>query len=156
VFEPGLRIDFSKIPASFVPFDGDSDLWVVADPVITKIIEYMLRREPHVLLHRLAQDTVPTWGIMSSQHQEHLRRNKIFQVVEQASRYEFRKFLKRNREVERVRHTPTWDILDNPLDLRTDRRDRGFKALQSRKEAFVEALKTGKRRALQLEFPFDQ
>jgi len=156
VFEPRLRIDFSKVPTSFVPFDGDSDLWVVADCVISKIVEYMLRGQPHVLLGRLAEDTVPTWGIMSPQHQKHLRNNKIFQVVEQAARYEFRKYLKRNHQVERVKHTPTWDILNNPLDLGADRRSRGFRTLQDQKEGFVEALRTGKRRALQLEFPFDE
>lgn len=155
VFDPVLRIDFSKVPASFVPFNGDSHLFVVADCVISQIVEYMARREPRVLLARLAEDTVPTLGIMSRQHQQHLRNNMIRQVVEQAARHEFRRYLRRNREAERVTGTPTWDILNNPVDLGVDKRSRGFRALQSAKGALLEALRTGRRPALQLEL-FDQ
>lgn len=150
VFTPKLEIDFSQQPTLFVPFDQDSELWVVAERVMPEVLVYMLERRPRVLLAALAQDTVETWTIMGRAHQDRLR-SKIKVVLRQASGHEFRKYLRYNRAASSRTRTAVWDIANNPLDLTLDRRSREFRHLQRQQERFIEALRTGKRPPEQLE-----
>lgn len=150
IFSPLLSVDLAKAPTGFVPFDENSELWEVAECVIPMIIEYMSRRETRLLLDKLAGDAVPTWDIMGGRHRKSLRA-KIFDVVEQAAKTHFRKYLRRNKAAEGRTKTKTWEIVSNPLDLQSDKRTREYRALLKGQKEFIQALAGKKEAVIQTE-----
>ena len=151
IFSPLLPIDFSIVTTCFVPFDNDSELWEIAEFIMPQIFEYMFQRQPHFLLDDLITDTVPTWGMMGPEFKCELRK-KMLDVVNEASRQEFRNYFRRNQNIKARTHTETWEIILNPLDLTTDKRNREFRQIKKIQGIFIEALKTGQRPSRQFEF----
>jgi hypothetical protein len=144
LFESELKINWNMVPTIFVPFDKDTELWEIAERTIPQILEYMFRRTPRFSLDQLTRDLFPTWTIISPRFQKELR-NSIRNVLNQASRNEFRHHLKWNRQIQ------VWEISKNPLDLRADKRHAAWKKMQNLQKQFITALRTGKRPAVQEE-----
>jgi hypothetical protein len=149
-----LKIDLSKIPESFVPFDQDSELWEIAYHIIPRILVYMHQRDNQVLLDGLAWDTVATWKIMSGPHRKALR-EKMSCVLDEAARAEFSKYLLRNTQADKRAQTKVWDIMNNPLDLQTKKHSQAFQVLKLQQSKFIERLRRGGQALAQSEFDFD-
>lgn len=150
IFNPDFIINMDVIPTSFIPFDRDSELWIVAEKAMPKILEYMSERKPRILLDEFAKDIVPAWVIMDNNFKKDLK-NKIYNILDKASNNEFREFLKYNLLMKRKTGTPTWEIIYNPLDLQFDKRQAAYRRLHKLQEDFIEALRKGER---QRELPF--
>lgn len=152
VFDTDLEINMHRIPTSFIPFDKDSPHWIIAEKIIQRVLEYMSNREPRIHLDKIAGDTIPTWNILSPNYQSEIR-NKIKEIMREASLTEFKEYLRYNRQMVR-RFGPTWDIISNPLDLHSDKRHAAWKRLQNLQKKFLEALRTGERSFNQNDLPF--
>jgi len=152
VFQVGLNIDWKLIPMNYVPFDKESDLCIIAEKVMQSVVEKMHRREPRIGVEDVASDSVKTWRILDDSCRQTIR-GKIKTILSKASRYEFRGYLKYNREMSR-KGTATWDVVNNPIELDSDKRNKGFKKINSITERFLDALKTGKHSNGQDPLPF--
>lgn len=141
-FRPRLNLSWENVPRAFFPVDKESDLWEFAELIIPEIVGSMTQGESRILFTRLASKAFPLWDDVDAHYQKELRL-KILQVMDRASRGEFRRYLRRNKPIESRTHTPTWDITSNPFighdrAMRTEQR-RMLK-LQS---SFIESLKDG-------------
>lgn len=154
IFGAGLEIDWDTVPMSYVPFDRESPLWMLAEKVIPKILEYMVRREPRISLDDIACDVVPTWKILGQNCQREMRA-RIAEVIRQAEQHEFRDYLRYNRDM-RGNYGQTWEITNNPRDLRADKRYAAWRKLQTLQKEFLEALRTGRRLEPQENLPFPE
>jgi len=148
VFGPGLEVDWDLAPMSYVPFDRESPLELFGEKVIPAVIARMAQREPRINLEMVAEDVVPQWRVIDDKYRKDLR-SKIFEVLRQASLYEFSDYLNYNKDLKQ-KFGPTWDITSNPLDLRTDKRHTAYKKLETLQRRFLEALRTGRRAEEQL------
>ena len=151
IFGAGLEIDWDIVPMSYFPFDRESPLWMLAEKIIPMILEYMVRREPRISLDNIARDVVPTWTILGQGYRSEMK-TKIAEVIRQAEQYEFRDYLRYNRDM-LGSFGHTWEITNNPRDLR-DKRHTAWRKLQSLQRNFLEALRTGRRIEPQGELPF--
>lgn len=150
VFDPKLLLDFSKVPTQLVPFDHNSEFWEIAEHVLPQVVQYMRRGEPRVTLDQVTTDCVPVWRVVMAPGYKKELRIRIQQVIDDAARNEFREYLKRDRRVKERTHTPTWRLTYNPHELPFDKRSREYRKLITRQQDFVEALRTGKRKPIQL------
>jgi hypothetical protein len=150
LFDPKLPLDFSKVPSQIVPFDHNSEFWEIAEQIVPQIVEYMCRGDPRFTLPQVATDCVPVWEVVMSRRYKKELRTKIKQVIDDAARHEFQDYFERDRSVKERTHTPTWRITYNPNNLPFDKRSREYRKLSTRQRDFVEALRTGKRKPLQL------
>ena len=140
VFDPVLEIDFSKCPLEFLPFDLDSEKWEVAERIVPEIITQMYEHEPRILANKIAQKAVKVWDIIGEETKKEYI-TKITDIVDQASRDHFKKYLKRNSHAAGRTQTPTWEIIRNPLNLGADKQRNEFKKLKRIQKAFIESLK---------------
>jgi len=155
VFRPRLIVNWERIPTFLFPLDKDSEVWCFAELMIPKILEAMAGGAPRILLMQLAEAVIPCWGIVDRPYQRELEQ-KMTTVMNQACRREFRPYLRRNRTAEGRTHTPTWDIISNPLAEISDRRQREWKRMRSRQESFLEFLRTGQDVPEQEELPLGE
>jgi len=146
---PLLEVDFAKQPLHYVPFDVESPDWVLAQRVAQQLLHYMHRQEPRLLVADMARDIVPAWRSISPAMQGRYTQ-RLKDIVINMARREFRHYLQRNKQLEAATHTQTWDIVNNPIDLATDKRTRVYKDLQRRAQMLVERLKG---RQLTMHFP---
>ena len=153
VFKPGLKVDLNTAPLSFIPFDEKSRNWEIAEVVIPYIIEQMIQHKQYILLNNLCNDLIPDWSIMGPAKQQQLI-PKLTEVITEASKNEFKRYLQRNNDMKGRTHTDTWEVRNNPLDLSSTKRSREFKRLRKLHYAFLEALRTGRRPSRQEEFDF--
>jgi hypothetical protein len=147
---PGLKIEMELIPLSFVPFNESSELWEVAQIVIPEIIKQMVSREPLVLLEEVCKTTIRGWQTVSASRRP-VFRNKVHDVLREASSNEFKRYLSLKPGAKAKLGTTTWEIKNNPLDLSSTRRSREFRRLKSLQQDFVLALRTGRRPSRQEE-----
>lgn len=152
VFRPRLMINWERIPTFLYPLDRDSEVWSFAELMIPKILEHMAQGAPRILLRDLAEAIVPCWAIVDRPHQQELEQ-KMLTVMNQACRRDFRAYLRRNRTAEGRTHTPTWDIVSNPLAETPDRRQKEWKTMRRRQESLVGFLRTGQEVPEQEELP---
>lgn len=152
IFGAGLEIDWDVVPMSYVPFDRESPLHMFAEKVIPTILEHMMRREPRINAEMVAEVIVPQWDVIDDKCKKDLRRT-IYEVIRQAAQYEFKDYLKYNKDLKH-KFGPTWEITSNPLDLRTDKRHTAWKKLQTLQRNFLEALRTGRKAEEQADLPF--
>lgn len=154
VFRPRLALDWERIPTFLFPLDKDSEVWSFAELMIPKILEQMAQGAPRILLMQLAEAIVPCWSIVDRPYQHELEQ-KMVAVMNEACRREFRTYLRRNRAAEGRTHTPTWDIISNPLAEISDRRQREWKRMRSRQESLLQFLQTGEQIPEQEELPLE-
>jgi hypothetical protein len=150
VFNPKLSLDLSKVPTQIVPFDHNSEFWEIAEQVIPQIIEYMCRGAPRFTLEQVANDCVPVWQVVMAPGYKRELKVKMKQVIDDATRHEFQGYFRLDHKTMGRTHSPTWQITYNPNDLPFDKRSREYRKLATRQRDFIEALKTGKRKPVQL------
>ncbi|HXK39514.1 MAG TPA: hypothetical protein VJ837_01660, partial [Candidatus Paceibacterota bacterium] len=141
---PKLLIDMSRAPMSFVPFERGSPLWMVAETIIPRLLKHMLNRSSRVDAAALAADAVPTWPIMSPQQKNEIAK-AVRDVLIEAEKVRFARFIKRRG------NSPEWDIVENPLDLETDKRSREYRNLRKAHENLLSDLRAGVRPSKQLD-----
>ncbi len=137
-----LIIDFGQLPLHYVPFDSETPLWVYACRVGQKLIEYMHKGVPRVILHDLVSEVVPAWSVVSPKQRGEYR-NKLRDTLDDMARHEFRVFLRRNRAIAARTGGPTWDILQHPLAKGTDKRTRVFKTMQKKLDECIGRVRMG-------------
>jgi len=150
VFHRGLTYEPDKIPVSYVPFDVDSTLDLVGESVIPKVLEYMHKRKSQVLLEDLSRDIVPMYSLMGPDYRKQMR-EKVKRVMRKASETKFSHYLIRNREAKALAPTAsapteTWDIVNNPISLSTDKRTQEYQRLRGLQSAFLQDLRSGQER----------
>jgi hypothetical protein len=156
IFGAGLEIDWDIAPMSYIPFDRESPLWMLAEKVMPRILGCMVNREPRISLDDIARDIVPMWrGNVLGRSYKREMRAKIGEVLRQAEQCEFRDYLRYNRAM-KGKPGHTWDIINIPRDLREDRRYTAWKKLQTLQKEFLEALKAGRRAEQQEDLPFSE
>lgn len=143
VFRPKLLVDWGGVPTFLYPLDVASETWEFAEMVIPKVLEQMAQGAPRILLKEVAQAVVPCWGVVDRQHQQELEK-KMFGVMDCACRRDFRAFFRRNKTAGSRTHTPTWDVVSNPLAGAPDRRQREWRGMRKRQEALIDFLRTGR------------
>lgn len=137
LFSPRLSINWDRVASLFVPLDGDSALWEVAEVLAPKILHYMSERRPQVALEQICADICNTWGIMGQPAKEALRR-RVRKVLSLAARQHFRAYLRWVGDVGRI------EIVANPLDLEPDKRTVAYRKLKTVQKKFIEGLSTGR------------
>lgn len=142
-FRPKLEVDMDRVSRAYLPFDHESDDWVIAQECVTGVIELMSSREPRVLLEDLLARVFLAWGAVSAEYRRQLSL-KSKRILIELARTEFHRYLRRSRARGRI-GTPSWDILNNPLSLSTDKRTAVWKELLKLGQTFVEAVRTGTR-----------
>ena len=147
LFSPELEIDWAQVPSRFVPIDKDSELWEVAEVVIPQILRYMTQRRPLVKVEDICQDehVCVTWSLMGKPAKSEFR-SKIQEVLTEAIRQHFRLYLRWMKRGDSIQ------ILNNPLELQSDKRTSAYRKLRTAQKDFIESLKTG---GGQLQLPLD-
>jgi len=154
VFSPKLAIPLDCQTLSFVPFDTESDLWVVADNVMPLLLEYMHKRETVVMLDKVCADMFQgLWTAIGGEQQKTLR-NKMRSVLILASQKHFGRYLEVQSNSGQRGKTLTWDIRNNPLDLSTDKRRKEFRLLSRLQKQFIDSLRDNKEAKCQRYFDF--
>lgn len=141
-FAPRLDFDPETVPLSYVPIDEESTDDDVAAVVIPAIIDLMVRQESRIVLPDLAAEVVPQWSNVSDQ-QRGVLKGKIRRIIDLAAEHDFRLYIRPNRAAGRYRGGAVWDLIDNPLESRTDRRRSNYRSLRSRQQRFLDALRKG-------------
>ena len=137
LFTPTLGIDWEQVPTGFVPLDGDSELWEVAEFVVPKVLQYLSERRPVVRPKEVCQDVCcVAWGSMGQPAREVMEK-KVLAVLREATRRHFKPYLRWQR------HTGFFHVVDNPLDLAPDKRTVAYRKLQNYQRRFIERLKKG-------------
>jgi hypothetical protein len=142
LFQPLLTFDWATIPTFLYPLDVDSSLSEYAELLMPAILERMGAGEARILLSNLAEAVIPVWANVDRAHQNRLR-GKMMVVMERASRHELSQFLRRNRPAERRTHTPTWDVVDNPISNLGDRSAQGWKQMLQRGQSLIDSFRPG-------------
>jgi len=137
-----LIINFGELPLHYVPFDSETPLWVYSGRVGQKLIEYMHKRVPRVILAELASEVIPAWSSVSPQQRGEYKA-KLRDTLDDMAGHEFALFLRRNRGIAAMTGQPTWDILQNPLDEGHDKRTHVFKSLQKRLDQCIGRITMG-------------
>lgn len=143
VFARGLDFTPEDIPHYFFPVDKDSELWEFAEILMPVVLESMLQRKTRIEAYEIAGSIIPTWDIIDTSYRGEIE-NKVRDVLLAASQGPFKKYLKRNKAAEGRSHTPTWDIIFNPLELDADKRSAEWRRLAKQQVDFVHTLKSGK------------
>jgi hypothetical protein len=139
VFRP-LTVDWSKLPMSFFPLDADSELWEFAEVAMTIVLEEMANGSTRIIQNDLGKKMFKgMWDRMQPEYRGQLKQ-KIQQVMDQASRGQFSKHLQRNTTARAVTQSPSWDVLDNPLNGAVDKRQKAWRAMLKKQQAFIEYL----------------
>lgn len=136
LFAPTLKIDWDRVPTGFVPLDADSELWEVAEVVVPKVLQYLSERRPVVRPGEVCQDVCIVWGSMGSPAKE-LMEKKVLAVLREAARRHFKPYLRWQS------HAGFFEVVDNPLDLKPDRRTAVYRKLQSAQKRFIKRLRRG-------------
>jgi hypothetical protein len=152
LFSRGLGIDMETAPMGFVPFDRESPDWVVAQHCCPRIIEYMQKGEPHLLLRKLVSDVCPIWQLLGPTAQADLE-TRVRRVVLDAARSHLKSYLRRNKQATHRTGTHTWDIVNSPLRLTTDKRTAAWRALSKLAKGFVDSVRA---KGIQLAFDPDE
>ncbi|RLC64196.1 MAG: hypothetical protein DRI48_07805 [Chloroflexi bacterium] len=145
IFQRGLTYEPDTVPMSYVPFDVDSAPDLVGESVIPKVLEYMHQRKSQVLLESLCHDVVPMYSLMGPDYKEQMRK-KVKRVMRKASETKFSHYLKWNSEAKALTSTDTWDIVNNPISLSTDKRTQEYQRLRGLQSAFLQDLRSGQER----------
>jgi hypothetical protein len=90
------------------------------------------------------------WRELGATEQKEMKK-LILEVLRSATKYELKGFIKQKKQIERVTHTYTWEIIKNPLRRVASKRSRAWKQLQNLQNNFLERLRTGKGKPIQLE-----
>jgi hypothetical protein len=143
VFAPKLKIDFTRRPSSFIPFDATSPEWMIATEVIPQILQLMHEGETVLLLDAILPAVVDVWSHISPQDQRTLR-EKVERVITRAADGHFKPYLKRNRAYEAQSKGKGWDIENSPLNMSSSKRGQEFRRLQKLQKEFVEELRSGR------------
>jgi hypothetical protein len=128
VFRPILRVNWNTLPTTFFPVDADSELWEFAEHAIPLVLQDMQNGAARILANDVGKRIVPRWETMRPDYQKQLE-DKIEAVIDQAARREFGANLRKNARAKARTHTPTWDVLENPLLGAADKRQRAWKAM---------------------------
>ncbi len=136
IFFPKLGINWNRVPSNFVPLNGDSALWEVAEKVIPKVLEYMLDRRPHVSMDEISRDICITWDIMGRQPRNEIKA-KVRKVLREAASRHFKAHLRWIGPRDRV------EIVANPLELQSDKRTATYRNLLTAQKRLIESLRTG-------------
>jgi hypothetical protein len=79
------------------------------------------------------------WDRMHPDYRGQLKQ-KIQQVMDQASRGQFSKHLQRNTTARAVTQSLSWDVLDNPHNGAMDKRQKGWRGMLRKQRAFIDYL----------------
>lgn len=148
VFQPKLVIQNAFIPTQLIPFDIESEDWEIAERIIPVIITYISKGIPSFSLDQLAADVMPVWDTILSPNYKKPLKTRIRQIVNSACDFEFIAYLKRDKREERI-NIPSWKIVYNASILPFDKRSQDYKKLANLHSQFIDALRTGKRAAIQ-------
>jgi len=135
-----LTVNWDTLPTTFFPVDADSELWEFAEHAIPLVLQEMQKGSPRVLANEIGKDIVPLWETMRPDYQGRLE-NKIEAVIDRAARREFSNYLHKNERAKARTHTPTWDVMENPLVGAADKRLKAWKAMLKQHKALVEYFK---------------
>jgi hypothetical protein len=149
IFSPSLLINMSLCPTCHVPISDTSADWEVADIVIPKLIERMLKRDTMVGISSLCPSVFPLWDNMTSTARAPAQA-RVCQILEQAAAGEFGTFFRyrsKNAECQ-------IDINFNPVDVHGSARRGGLLRLQNAAKTFKERLVRGQKYVYDPYLPF--
>jgi hypothetical protein len=139
-FRPLLRVNWSTLPTHFFPLDSDSELWEFAEQAIPFVLEAMANGAPNITQNDLGQKMFrQMWDRMRADYRG-LLKQKIQQVMDQASRGQFSKHLERIVGG-RSGNQPSWGVLDNPLIGAADKRQKAWKVMLKKQQALIDYFK---------------
>jgi hypothetical protein len=123
---------------SFFPLDADSELWEFAEVAIPVVLEEMANGSTRISRDDLGKKMFRgMWDRMSPDYKG-LLKQKIQQVMDQAARGQFSKHLQRNTTARGATQSPSWDVLDNPLNGAADKRHKAWRAMLKKQQALIE------------------
>ena len=137
LFRPLFEFNWNEIPTFLYPLDIDSTLAEYAELIAPTILERMGAGETRILLDQIASVIIPVWENVDAAYQNRLAR-KILEVMERAVRHEFAPFIRRNRAAAGRTHTPTWDIVENPVSNLADRTSLAWKQMIPRVRSLID------------------
>jgi hypothetical protein len=137
VFRP-LVVNRANLPMSFFPLDADSELWEFAEVAIPIVLEEMANGLTRIIQNDLGKKMFRgMWDRMRPDDRGQLKQ-KIQQVMDQAARGQFGRYLQRNTTASGATQSPSWDVLDNPLNGAADKRQKAWRAMLKKQQALVE------------------
>lgn len=136
VFGPGLEINADFIPSGFVPIDGESDLWEVAEVIIPAIFPYFEAHARRVEVRQIAADVCrSTWAEISKEGRDPICA-RINDVLRRAAAQHFQSYLTYHGAGEGA-----IEIIRNPADMGPGDRSKEFRTLQKLQRDFIADLR---------------
>ncbi len=150
----GLRVDLSTAPMGFVPFDGESEDWEIAEVVGPILLEYMNMRRSRILVDEICEEVFTlVWAAMGTPARD-TARSRVRSVLLMLADECFAEYVRceGGRKFEGV------IVVQNPLEFLSDRRTAAFQKLRRSLGDFVESVRTGVRRleGVQMSLAFDE
>lgn len=131
-----LTVNWDTLPTHFFPLDAGSELWEFAEQAIPIVLEAMANGATRISQNDLGKEMFKQmWDRMSPDYKGSLK-TKIQQVMDQAARAQFGRHLQRSTA--RGVQSPTWDIVDNPLNAAVDKRQKAWKAMRKKQKELIE------------------
>ena len=143
VFRTGIDVNYDEIPTNFIPFDVESSEWFIAEKIFPIILSFLFENKSSFTDEDILREIIPLWSDIGSNEKGEMRK-KILKVLRSASKYEFKEFIKQNKDISRVTHTNTWIIIKNPLQRLPSKRSMAWRQLKNLQLNFLERLKTGR------------
>lgn len=148
LFNPLLAVKWDRVPMHYVPIDGLSKGWEVAEVVMPVVVEAMNNRDPRVGVRETGSRVCErTWDHMGQEGREVIR-SKIRDVFAEAAANQFEEYLEWHPSgfgYLRITH--------NPLDLEPTQQTRSLQKMQRLTEEFIDTLR---RDGLQTTLDFDE
>ncbi|MEO8168682.1 MAG: hypothetical protein ABI623_10570, partial [bacterium] len=110
----------------------------------------MVQRDSEILLDEICSEQILGWGNVAPDRKT-VFRQRVHEVMNQASKNEFKRFLQKNFAPKKKKKTPIWDIRNNPLGMPPGKRAAGLKRLRIAQRLFIQALQTGRRPDAQMD-----